>query len=155
MGLAHRRSLVTPCLFPYLFIYLSLFADVVHPEDIPGLCWGWTLALYDLPGPHNVLPADSFAVTSSLMAGYFTLNLHDPVPCSWSCSFSPWVFAHSASLLGKFSPGEHLPAFENLTTKKWDLWTSCLRLSWVLLKNAESWASPQSCWIRIYTLTRS
>ena len=40
MGLA-RRSLVTPC---YLFIYLSLFANVVHPEDIPGLCWGWTLA---------------------------------------------------------------------------------------------------------------
>ena len=42
-GLA-QRSLVTPCLFLYLFIYLSLFADVVHPEDIPGLCWGWTLA---------------------------------------------------------------------------------------------------------------
>ena len=43
MGLT-RRSLVTLCLFLYLFIYLSLFADVVHPEDIPGLCWGWTLA---------------------------------------------------------------------------------------------------------------
>ena len=28
----------------YLFIYLSSFADVVHPEDIPGLCWGWTSA---------------------------------------------------------------------------------------------------------------
>ena len=22
----------------YLFLYLSSFADVVHPEDIPGLC---------------------------------------------------------------------------------------------------------------------
>ena len=43
MGLA-QRSLVTPCLFLYLFIYLSSFADVVHPEDIPGLCWGWTSA---------------------------------------------------------------------------------------------------------------
>ena len=24
--------------FPYLYLYLSSFADVVHPEDIPGLC---------------------------------------------------------------------------------------------------------------------
>lgn len=36
------------------------------------------MALYDLPGPHNVFPADSFAVTSSLMAGYFTLDSYDP-----------------------------------------------------------------------------
>ena len=27
-----------------LSVSLSSFADVVHPEDIPGLCWGWTLA---------------------------------------------------------------------------------------------------------------
>ena len=38
------RSLVTLCLFLYLFIYLSSFADVIHPEDMPGLCWGWTSA---------------------------------------------------------------------------------------------------------------
>ena len=43
MGLAWR-SLVTPCLFLYLFIYLSSLADVIHPEDIPGLCWCWTSA---------------------------------------------------------------------------------------------------------------
>ena len=44
-GLA-QRSLVTPCLFLYLFIDLSSFTDVVHPEDILGLCWGWTPAIF-------------------------------------------------------------------------------------------------------------
>ena len=38
------KKLGHPCLFLYLFIYLSSFADIVHPEDIPGLCWGWTSA---------------------------------------------------------------------------------------------------------------
>ena len=28
----------------YLYLYLSSFADVVHPEDIPGLCRSWTPA---------------------------------------------------------------------------------------------------------------
>ena len=41
---SRSKKLVTLCFFLYLFIYLSSFADVVHPEDIPGLCWGWTSA---------------------------------------------------------------------------------------------------------------
>ena len=61
-GLAHWR-LVTLSFFPYLFLYLSSFADVVHPEDIPGLCWGWTSApsYYSLPG--RVLEAGGVLMT--------------------------------------------------------------------------------------------
>ena len=34
-----------------LLLYLSLcIPDIIHPEDIPGLCWGWTLALI----PHRM-----------------------------------------------------------------------------------------------------
>ena len=36
------------------------------------------MALYDLPEPHSAFPVDSFAVTSSLLAGYFPLDAHDP-----------------------------------------------------------------------------
>lgn len=109
------------------------------------------MALYDLPGPHNVFPADSFAVTSSLMVGYFTLDSYDPglldqqqFPAADLVLFLSESL-YTLYLITQFSSGEHLPAFENLTAKKWDLWTSRLRLSWVLLKNAESQASPQSC----------
>ena len=59
MGLA-QKSLVTPCLFLYLFIYLSSFSNFVHPEDIPGLCWGWTSAhLWVQSPPVNQSPSDN------------------------------------------------------------------------------------------------
>ena len=38
-----------PCVVLSLSLSLSSFADVVHPEDILGLCWGWTPEGKNLP----------------------------------------------------------------------------------------------------------
>ena len=72
--------------FSYLYLYLSSFANVVHPEDIPGLCWGWTSALQLLP--HSPVSVSVGSLSQPLLTQPASLSASPGASARLSCTLS-------------------------------------------------------------------